>query len=462
MGAGGPARAFVVTECGLITAAGDTPESLFGALLKGVPLTAPRSLDPAPGPARDPTAVPSVPILSFDPKAYIKRKGLRDLSRTSQLACAAASRIADGIAGVPGPRVGVVFGSAWGSLGTVIAFERAAHIDGPRFVDPLLFTETVSNVPAGQVAIFYGWSAFNVTLSAGTGSGLEAIRRALDLLEDDRSDVAVAGGGDELSLPILRSLRAQGAVAGTIGCGPYAEGRTGPVGGEAACFLVLEQGGHARERGATPLAVVRAAVGRYTAPRPADRRAAVPGGVSPAALASMSSAASSSDDPPASRGGIGGRSVRSGAARPSTATVGTIAEHLRALLEAAKLAAKEIDLLVLSGSGRIAGDAEEVAAVLEVFGAGRSAPPAVAPKAILGETWGASGPIGVVVAIEAMRTGTVPGRPGALVLDGGLDGLHLPLEALRRDVRRALVLDCASAGHLSGLVLAAEEGGHGL
>ena len=75
---------------------------------------------------------------------------------------------AEGLDAVDPSSIGVVFGSAWASLDTVVRFEREAHIDGPRFVDPVLFTETVANVPAGQVSIFFGWSAVNATIAAGT------------------------------------------------------------------------------------------------------------------------------------------------------------------------------------------------------------------------------------------------------------------------------------------------------
>jgi 3-oxoacyl-[acyl-carrier-protein] synthase II len=164
---------FVITGAGLVTAAGDTQESVFAALIARTPLHS--------GPAADGLVV--VAIGDFDAKRYIARRGVKDLSRTSQLACSAAAANARGLDGVPADAVGVVFGSAWGSLNTVIEFEREAHVQGARFVDPILFTETVSNVPAGQVAILYGWSAFNATVSSGSVSGLAGVCQALAFLD---------------------------------------------------------------------------------------------------------------------------------------------------------------------------------------------------------------------------------------------------------------------------------------
>jgi len=81
----------------------------------------------------------------------------------------------------------------------------------------------------------------------------------------------------------------------------------------------------------------------------------------------------------------------------------------------------------------------------------------MAPKGVLGETWGASGPLAVVAACEAMRTGTVPGPPRGLVLDPDLLGLHLPEGTLRRPVRNVLVLDGSTTGHAIALVVSTPQ-----
>ena len=97
-----------------------------------------------------------------------------------------------------------------------------------------------------------------------------------------------------------------------------------------------------------------------------------------------------------------------------------------------------VDLVVLSAAGLVDGDVEEAGAVLDVFGDGPAAAPSIAPKAILGETWGASGALAAALAIEAMRTSTVPAAPRGFVLSPELAGLNVPHETLRRaDPERA-------------------------
>jgi 3-oxoacyl-[acyl-carrier-protein] synthase II len=355
-------RRWSVTAAGLVSAAGDTPAALLEALERGGPLA---ELHAVEGSA---TQVRAAPIAGFDPKSYIQRKGLKNLSRTSQLACAAAARVCDALADVPAAEIGVALGTAWGSLRTVMDFERAAHKDGPRLVDPLLFTETVSNVPAGQISIFYGWSAFNLTASAGAASGLEAIRCAIELLSQGRASAAVAGGADEINMRVLEAL-----------------GGPGFAGGEGACLIAIEDPARASARGAPILGTILACAGEY------------------AGDASGSSALSSAD----------------------------IAGFLRRLLDEAGLAPAEVDLVVLSAAGSGAVVREEAAALREVFGEDQNSPAAIAPKLVLGETWGASGPLGLVAALEVLRS------------------------ASERRIRHALVFECGAAGHLSGLVAGA-------
>lgn len=399
--------AWVVTGAGMVSAAGHTQESLFRALLDRVPLFSTEAGRADHGAAR---AAPAIPIPGFDPKSYLDRKGLGNLSRTSQLACAAASRLAAGLTGVASSEIGVVFGTAWGSLKTVVDFERATYVDGPRFVDPFLFAETVPNVPSGQVSIFFGWSACNVTVSSGTASGLAALCSAVDLLGEGRARLAVAGGGDELNPPLLRALVAEGKLCPTGTSLPFARGGRGPVGSEGACLVTLEAQDHAAARGARPLARLLATEQRFAAMH--DGAGTEPSGL------------------------------------------------LRALLDRAGLDPRDLDLIVVSASGREAADRMEGRALLEVFGAGAGAPPVLAPRAILGETWGASGPLAVVAVLEAFRQGRVPAPPRDLVPAADLAGLNLPRETIDRDVRHAIAFECASGGQMAGILLARAEAGH--
>jgi 3-oxoacyl-[acyl-carrier-protein] synthase II len=298
---------WVVTAAGLVTAVGDEPDDLRP--------------DDGPAGSGEPDgsgAEISRPIRDFDPARYLSRKGLRHLSRTSQLACAAAARVAGSLSGVATERIGVVLGSAWASLESVVRFEREAHTAGPRFVDPGLFAETVANVPAGHVSIAFGWSALNATVAAGRVSGAQAIATALELLAEDRAAVVVAGGADELNPHALAVLAA-------------AEGRQAPCGGEAACLLALESAAGATTRGTRAWGTVRAACTHWTDPAAStadDERA----GVVRRALAAAGLAAGSIElviaSAGRSRAGVRERQVLRRVFGPSPPPIATVEDTL--------------------------------------------------------------------------------------------------------------------------------------
>jgi 3-oxoacyl-(acyl-carrier-protein) synthase len=388
-----------LTGSGIVSTAGDTAAAVFDRLLEGERLAADLQPSTAEGPEAD--SFPAATIAGFEPRRYVERKGFKLLSRTSQLACAAASLVEGELKELPAGKVGVVFGSAWASLDSVVRFEREAHVDGPRFVDPILFTETVANVPAGHVSICFGWSAINATISAGSASGLEALREATAFLEEGRADVIVAGGGDELNRHLLNTLHAERLTSDSPTPQPFTDRGRGTVGSEGACVFTLESPSHAAARGTRIL-------GRLI-------------------------------------GGVGGF-VRAG----SGTAAARRSEMLARLLEEAGWTPADVDLLVLSGNGTPARDRAEAAVVEEVFGSAGT--PALAPKAVLGETWAAGGPLGVAVALESMRRSLIPPSPLEL------RRLGLSERPIERAVRHAVVIDCSESGQFSALAVAAGEG----
>ena len=152
----------------------------------------------------------------------------------------------------------------------------------------------------------------------------------------------------------------------------------------------------------------------------------------------------------------GGRFVPEGAVGNTDARA-SMAGLIRQLTAHAGLEISEVDLVVLSASGLIGGDLEEAGAVVDVFGGGPAAVPVMALKSVLGETWGASGAVAAALAIEVMRTSTVPAAPYGFVLSAELSGLNVPEETLRRPIRNALILDRTDSGHQLGLVLSQTE-----
>jgi hypothetical protein len=87
------------------------------------------------------------------------------------------------------------------------------------------------------------------------------VARGAALVALGRADAVVAGGVDEICEVVYRKLAELGALSpmtndGAEGCRPHVADHNGPVPGEGATFLVLEDLAAARARGATILAEV--------------------------------------------------------------------------------------------------------------------------------------------------------------------------------------------------------------
>jgi 3-oxoacyl-[acyl-carrier-protein] synthase II len=138
------------------------------------------------------------------------------------------------------PRVALSLGTAFGCLDSWTSVTARVQARGVRMASPVVFTHSFINTPASLAAIEYALQGPAATWCAGDLSAAVALQYALDLIRDGRADVALAGGADALSLPLLA---AQGAE-------PLGDTR---VSGEGACLLVLEPLDAATGRGARVL-----------------------------------------------------------------------------------------------------------------------------------------------------------------------------------------------------------------
>jgi 3-oxoacyl-[acyl-carrier-protein] synthase II len=202
-------------------------------------------------------------ISDFDPAKYLGPKGLRNLDRTTLLALVAAKlAIEDAQLEITDDNrneIGVVLGSTMGSVHSISEFDKEGLREGPRYVNPAKFPNTVINSPASQVAIRFGLKGLNATLSTGFTASLDAVGYALDMLRLGRAQTLLVGGVEELCIETFLGFYKLGMLAtspnGTIPrWGPHQERSCGTLLGEGAAFFVLEPFEWARERCARILA----------------------------------------------------------------------------------------------------------------------------------------------------------------------------------------------------------------
>lgn len=136
-------------------------------------------------------------------------------------------------------RVGIVLGCGFGGIANSEEFLRGYFTKGNEGLVPMLFPNTVPNAPASNASIEYGIKGPNVTFVQRFCSAEAAFQMACRFLEEDRADIILTGGVDELDPFMIRAFREMGQLR------RHAAGFS-----EGAGLLVLENGRTARERGA--------------------------------------------------------------------------------------------------------------------------------------------------------------------------------------------------------------------
>ena len=263
-------RRIVVTGLGTVNAStAGGRDALAGALALGRSAIGPvRAFDATAMVSRLAAEVDEVTLASL-----VDRDAARRLSRICRLALAAcllAVRDA-GIAG--GPGLGIVVGTEHGDFTSSRDFAQGFLRRGPAGLSPMVFPNTVMNTMASIAAIAIGAKAPSITLNQATLAGDLAVARGARLVVDRRAEAVVAGGVDELFHDVYQRLAEMGALSpmqshAPEGCRPFAMDHNGPVLGEGATFIVLEEREAARARGARIMAeIVEAAWGNVpTAP----------------------------------------------------------------------------------------------------------------------------------------------------------------------------------------------------
>ncbi|NBD09921.1 beta-ketoacyl synthase N-terminal-like domain-containing protein [Corallococcus silvisoli] len=291
---------------------------------------------------------------------------LRHMDRLGRISLAATTlAIEDSrLATSPGdPRqTGVVFASGHGCLPTNEEYLEGILERGPRYGNPVVFQNTVTNAATGYLSMVHDLRGPTATLCSGWAAGLEALRFGGQQIDEGRAERMVVGSADTVSPRLLEGLSLQGWL-GTPGMTrPYAEESNGMRVSEAACTLVLEEQSRARARGARVYAEV-AGTGQ--------------------------------------RGG------------PPQAQARTLAHAVRDALSLAEIEPERLGAVFSSANGRRDFDAWEYRALHEALGEHAARVPVTCPKAVLGETFSASGTLAVLLAALALDTGWVPGIPGS-------------------------------------------------
>jgi 3-oxoacyl-[acyl-carrier-protein] synthase II len=354
-------RRVAVTGIGVLSPLGNHVDALFSAARNGH-----SAVERLSGAFAERLHAPLAATVQFDAEAHVDPARARMLDRVSQFAvvaarCAMADTGLD-LRGVDLDRAGVFVGNGMGGTLSMDDGYRTLYGEGSNRIKPLLILMGMQNAPAAWVSIENGFRGPNLTYSTACSSSAVAIGEAWLRIASGSIDLALAGGTEApLSLgslkawEVLRTVAAVDKSAPSASCKPFSADRTGMVLGEGAAMLALEPWDSA-----------------------VARRATIHGEIL----------------------GYGLVTDASHIAKPS---VEGQAAAMRAALRSAQLDPDQIDSINAHGTGTLANDAAETAAIKCVFGVRAPRIPVSATKAMHGHLLGAAGALECVLSLLAMQ-----------------------------------------------------------
>ena len=355
-------RRVAITGMGVVSPLGVSAKSAFDAARAG--RSAIRRLDFA---SIDRLVSPiGAPVETFSGADYFDPPKLRMLDRVSQFALvAAAQALAEAhVELTPGDRsrTGVFMGTGMGGIGSIDDGYHTLYGENSDRIKPFMILLGMHNAPAAWIGIEHNLSGPNLTYSTACSSSAVAIGEAWGRLRRGELDFAIAGGAEApLSLGSMKAWEALRTVATvdlsdpSASCKPFSANRSGMVLGEGAAMLVLESWERATARGAFI------------------------------------------------QGEVIGYGLFTDAGHVIRPSVEGQAGAMQAALQSAGIDALEVDAINAHGTGTLANDSVETAAIKSVFGSRASRIPVSATKALHGHLLGATSALECVLSIQAMR-----------------------------------------------------------
>jgi len=355
-------------------------------------------------------------ITDFDAKEILGRKGLVDLDRTTTL-LSSAMKFAIEDAGLEineknSHRIGISVGTTFGSLHSLSEFDKDCLIQGPKFVNPSRFPNTVINSPASRAAIRFGIKGFNTTISTGFCSGHDALDYAIHALKFDRADRVLVGAVEEICLQTFFGFYRLGYLSGleknsqTVSS-PFDKNRNGIVFAEGASVVLLETLGSALKRKARIYAEVVSVSSNFD-----------PGGFH----------------------------------RYNKKATGII-DTMQSAINKSGLAKEKIDCIFSNANSTEDGDAIETKAIKAVFKKYAKQIPVTAIKSMIGETFSASGGMNLVAALGSFKKKFIPPIINYKEKDTSCDLNHILKTKKDQDLNYVMVNCFDPSGANSVLIL---------
>ncbi|MEO8127704.1 MAG: beta-ketoacyl-[acyl-carrier-protein] synthase family protein [Bryobacteraceae bacterium] len=353
-----PEHRVVVTGMGVISALGPNRTAFWHALAAGRSGIRPiESIDRQQFRFQN-----GAEVCGYEPSCYFDEKQIGLTDRFAQYAVIAAREAVEqsGIVFPDPARAAIVTGSCVGGQGAMDDGFVDMYKKGLPRVNPMMIPRVMANSGASQISMALGITGPTYTVSTACSSANHAIGQAYQMVRYGMVDSAITGGSEAVfSFGFLKAWEAMRVVSPDT-CRPFSKDRRGLILGEGGAVLVLETLEAARARGAKILGEI-AGFGmssdahHITQPSPDG-----------AALAMISA-------------------LKEGGVAPES--VGYINAH---------------------GTGTIANDVSETAAIRKAFGAHAGRLLVSSTKSMHGHALGAAGAIEAVATLLALQNELVP------------------------------------------------------
>jgi len=430
-------RRVVITGLGAVSPLGMSVADLWGGLCEGrCGIDTIKAFDPAGFSCKLAGEVGDFKIQKYLPKSH--RKAVKLMSRDIKLAIVAANEAIENSGlvtkmtdaqnvSIEPARMAINIGAGLISCDLVELSPAVAKSitdgrfdirkwgkDGLEALTPIWLLKYLPNMLACHIGIIHDIQGPSNTITCGEAGAHLAIAEAVQVIARSSADMALAGGCEAKVNPIvmlrqclLKRATSENNANPVSSCRPFNADAKGSVFGEGAGVVVLEDLQSAQERGCDIYAEV--------------------------------------------------------AGTGSSNSLGRAYEHLepdglgiRIAIEKAMADAgvgpEDIDLIIPHGTGILADDRAEAAAIQDLLGPAAEKIPVLPTKSMLSNTGAAAGALDVITAAKVIKEGKIP---AAKNFDKRPDGCKLNIikQAQQKDVRCILCCSYSFGGQTAAIVL---------
>lgn len=302
-------------------------------------------------------------VQGFHAEEHFNRQQISLYDRFTQFTSVAAkeaiSQSGLSFSGELAARTGVVLGTAGGGVNTWDENYRTVYEEGKNRVHPFVVPKLMNNAAASHVSMEHNLKGPSFTVATACASSNHAMGQAFHFIRSGMSEVMITGGSESMlcfgGVKAWEGLRVMSKDA----CRPFSANRNGMVQGEGAAIFVFEEYEHARARGADILAEV--------------------------AGFAMTSDAADIVMP-----------SKQGAARA-----------IKGAMTDARIDHEDVGYINAHGTGTMANDKTECAAVADVFGHHADQLMMSSTKSMHGHLIGGTGAVELLACIMALRDGVI-------------------------------------------------------